>query len=749
MRSVQRLRAALVAALIAVGVVLVAVPAGAHTPHDDISDVVFSPTYAQDGKVFVVSASRLLVSADDDYHWKPLVRGLPRAPEEGKSLFRVAIAPSSPATMYLTSRVGGVFRSADGGRSWQSAVGDLPNGDMAAVAVSPGASDTVLAAGATSGFYRTADAGEHWESLPATGGVSAVTFVPASGRAVAGDLTGQVRVSDDDGATWRVVSTGKAGVTAVAATGGDGPGTVFAGDSTGSLLRSDDGGETFAGIGRGLPTDQIASIAASPAYERDHTVWVSLAERGVYRSVDSGRSWVRASRGLTTDEQAHQVNVAEFRTIAASRGPDGIVLYEAGFDGLFRSDDGGRHWVPSQTLVDFVVGLDVSPSYARDRSVAAATYVKGAYLSNDAGSTWRTIDGGLQQNPGEGNKFATIRRLHNITFSPDYAHDRTIFSAGWTVFLKSTNRGRSWQLIHVTDPPQQVLRQFVLGVAPDYDRRHELYLGTRQGDVFRSARAGDPGSWELAGNVGARVRSFAFDPAGTTIFVGTAAGVSRSDDRGATWTPTGLQGEAMLAISPEYTTDRTVFAGTPDGLFVSRDEGGSWARAEVTQPARGIEALAVSPAYGADGTVLVSVTGDGLFKSTNGGRTFRPTGADLFASNHIVADFTNPSGTPIQFSPDYARDGTIFGYASQDVVRSTDGGETWKVLRLPSAESFARTVGHATSVDRASASGGISKRRLAVIVLVALVVIALVGLALRARRRRGDRRRSESATSSR
>ncbi|MBK5288782.1 MAG: hypothetical protein JJE46_09970, partial [Acidimicrobiia bacterium] len=652
---------ALAAVLAFVACALLAQPAAAHTPHDDVSDVAFSPTFAEDGKVFIVAASRLFVSEPGDYHWKPLVRGLPRAPEEQKSLFRVAIAPSDPDTMYVTSRDGGVYRSDDAGRSWKQAAEGLNPPDMSAIAVSPTSPKVALVGGSISGFYRTVDGGGHWNAIAGFTWVPAVIFVGGSGRAVSGDGSGQVRISDDGGATWRTANAGQGvAITSLASSTGSGAATVFAGDAKGRVLRSDDGGTSFTSVGTGLPVERVASIAMSPDYAKDHTLWASLSEHGVYRSRDAGRTWKRSSNGLSTDEQAQRVRVSGFRTIAAARGPHGTVLYEAGFDGLFRSDDGGRRWHQSQTLVDFIVGLDVSPDFDHDRTVAAATYVKGAYLSTDAGAGWQMIDRGLQARLGEGNKFAPIRRLHNITFSPDYAQDRAIFSAGWTAFLKSTDRGRTWLPIQVgPKPPQPLLRQFVLGVTPDYSRSHELFLATRQGDVFKSEHSGDAESWSKVGNAGSRLRSFAFDPAsgdGATIFAGTVNGVVRSDDRGETWTRTGPDGESMVAISPDYASDGTVLAGTASGLFVSRDRAASWQ--PVPTVTGHVEALAVSPAYGSDHTVLVSLAGTGLFRSTDGAKTFKAIATDLLAGNHVIADFTNPSGTPIQFSPAYAKDHT-------------------------------------------------------------------------------------------
>src|SRR5579871_3354686 len=85
--------------------------AAAHTPHDPSSDVELSPSYARDGKVFAVSASRLLVGDGTSSTWTQLVNGLPRSPENGESIAQVAISPSDERIMYVSSRVGGVFRS--------------------------------------------------------------------------------------------------------------------------------------------------------------------------------------------------------------------------------------------------------------------------------------------------------------------------------------------------------------------------------------------------------------------------------------------------------------------------------------------------------------------------------------------------------------------------------------------------------------------------------------------------------------
>jgi photosystem II stability/assembly factor-like uncharacterized protein len=165
--------------------------------------------------------------------------------------------------------------------------------------------------------------------------------------------------------------------------------------------------------------------------------------------------------------------------------------------------------------------------------------------------------------------------------------------------------------------------------------------------------------------------------------------VRRSADGGRSWEATGPDSVALLAMSPAFADDGTVFAGTEAGLFVTRDDGDTWTEAVTgAGPGASVEAVAVSPSFAEDGTVLVSITGRGLFRSTDGGATFDEVAAELTAANHVIADYTNPTGSPIQFSPAFADDATVLAYADRFVLRSTDAGDTWDLLELPTLEDF-------------------------------------------------------------
>jgi photosystem II stability/assembly factor-like uncharacterized protein len=676
--------------LVATTLLIVEPNAYAHTPHDDIAHVVTSPDFATDRTAFLISRSRVMRSTDAGATWNEIVNGL-----DSPSPKRFATAPSDARIIYLSMLGAGVYRSDDKGLSWSPTSTPTAMRDVADLVVSPQSPDHVFAAGLSSGLFRTADGGQTWAAVGSFGRITTVLFPDLTGRVVVGDSTGSVFVSDDDGTTW-VQSSGTINgdmVTAIAAAPPSAsPATVFIGTQSGKLLRSTNRGGSFAAVGSGLPAEQITAIAVSRNYQSDKTVWTSASTSGVYRSSDAGVTFIRKSSGLTTDAQAGSLGEPQFGHVTVATGPTGgQVLFTAGFDGLFTSTDGGNVWHEVQTLTDYVVGLDVSPDYTDDGTVIATTYVKGAYLSTDRGATWKGAHVGLGAVPG--NKYTRIERLHNVHFSPDYANDGTIFSATWTNLLRSTDRGISWTKIAVGTAPAGTLRQFVIAPSPAYASDRTVYVGTRQGEIYRSTARGAANTWSLLANIGSGIRSLVMSPEFATqpvLYASTSIGIFKSVDAGVHWQRTGPSGISMLAISPNYATDGTVFAGTNFGVHVTRDEGQTWTKlvAAALPTTMRVEAIAVSPSYEADQTVLVSATGVGLFRSTDGGSSFAEVGRSLIENNLVIADFDNPTSSPIQFSPSYAEDRTIFAMAQQYIVKSTDGGDTWQALSLPPASAF-------------------------------------------------------------
>ncbi len=111
-----------------------------------------------------------------------------------------------------------------------------------------------------------------------------------------------------------------------------------------------------------------------------------------------------------------------------------------------------------------------------------------------------------------------------------------------------------------------------------------------------------------------------------------------------------------LAINPEKPT--TLYAGGGGGVFKSTDSGGSWAPTGLT--GENVGALAINPA---DPATLYAGGSGGVFKSTDSGGSWTPTG---LTGENVGALAINP-----------ANPATLYAGGSGGVFKSTDSGGSW------------------------------------------------------------------------
>ncbi|MGL5942312.1 MAG: WD40/YVTN/BNR-like repeat-containing protein [Waterburya sp.] len=657
-------------------------PAFAHSPHDVVIGVELSPDYAQDQTAYYLLDGyfpfwgNLAKSKDGGESWTRIEKGL----DNRHPLSSLAVSLQDKQILFLSTLGDGIYKSQDEGRSWFKVNQGLETLSIDQVAFDPNSADLALAVGTKSGLYKTENGGVNWTAID-TGAskVTAVAFDSKGKQIIVGDNQGSLFMSGEPGESWRKLATLKdSGMIQAVAIAPDSE-TVWVGTSKVGVWQTVDNGVSFTPVNKGLKDLTIMSLALSPNYQTDKTIIASTWDQGVFVSQDGGQNWQKQNRGLKKHSQAdtalYQSPHFSDLSISQTYSQDGT-LFLAGFDGVFKSTNGGDSWrdVNIGKGATSIRTLAISPNYQQDGTIAISTLFQGVYLSRDRGKTWTAFNHGLgfdrllKQN--------LIAEIGDLFFSPNYSVDQTLLGSTWGGI--ATSQGKFWQQLRV---PKSFRRDSYMVVSPNYDSDRTVYLVTLPGKILKSTDAGK--NFTNVGEIGTQaafIPSFAISPnfaTDQTLYMGNfSGGIYKSVDAGATWQTinNGLSVKdnyAKLAISPNYQTDQTLLAGTSQGLLISQDAGTSWRKLPGTAYGGDsyIENIAISPNYQSDSTFLISVRGKGLFKTVDAGTTFTQIG------DYVTG--------PIQFSPNYATDQTIFSSSGAELYQSTNGGDTWQPLVVP------------------------------------------------------------------
>jgi len=165
---------------------------------------------------------------------------------------------------------------------------------------------------------------------------------------------------------------------------------------------SEDFGVTWRDTSEGLPGSCVISVVLDPRSPKGRrTLYASVWEHGVYKSVDDGATWTSRSAGLG----APGVNMRTCRLILHPDGTlfclvtalrEGGVWHQDGV-GLYRSRDGGDtwEWINRSLPLTWPKDFDVDPRDSRVIYLGAADadgrQEGGLYKTTDGGAAWRRI----------------------------------------------------------------------------------------------------------------------------------------------------------------------------------------------------------------------------------------------------------------------------------------------------------------------------------------------------------------------
>jgi len=462
-------------------------------------------------------ASGIYRSTDGGASWQQLSQGLPRSDRFGRAT--LALAPSNPRVLYCIAAdaagnadgVLGVFRSADGGDSWTAIGGTHFANERqmsygSAIAVHPTDPDHVICGGVD--LHRTRNAGRNW---------AAVSHWDAE--------RGSKQYAHADHHTLAMPA--------------DKPGRVLSAND-GGMDCSDDGGTSWANRSAGLAVTMYYDLEVAQSDIRlfgggsqDNGTLITATGRAddVYEIMGGDGGWLaidpndsghlyasayncdiarlRNGRWIDASPKIPQAEKNSVWMVYIAIDPNDSDTVFTGTRRVLRTRDDGVQWEALTPTLDgsTISAIEVAP--ADSKAVYVGTENGGFFRSLDGGTTWSAnLAGGAM--PG-----VTITR---IATHPTDA--RTVFvtlaNFGNRHVFRSTDSGASWVDIdggHLPDVPHH-------GVLLRPDVPNEIWVCSDAG-VYTSSNAGRAWHNASANLPPAMVVDLVYHRAGKTLFAAT------------------------------------------------------------------------------------------------------------------------------------------------------------------------------------------------------------------------------------
>jgi len=552
---------------------------------------------------------------------------------DGQQIPALAVDPRDPNHVFAAvlghpygpSEERGIYRSTDGGQSWQKVVSKDENTGGSDVEIDPSNPDTIYASmwevregpwednnnfnGTNGGLFKSTDNGSTWHQL--TGGLPKdlaqinVAVAPSDSRrlyATIAAASGKLSVyrSDDAGENWTQITTDPRASGRIG--GGDlpiprvdpkNPDLVYVASTV--TMRSSDGGKTWMSF-RGAPGgDDYQNLWINP--NNGNTILL-VSDQGAIVTVNGGATWSSWYNQPTA--QLYHVstsNTFPYRVCAGQQESGSVCISSRGNDGAITF----RDWHP----VGVIEYGYVAPDPLDDN------VVYGAGRSEVSKFHWST---GQVQNitpiPLRSPKYRTDR-TEPLMFSPVDPH---ILYYAANVLFKTTDGGNSWQTISkdltrespaipasvgtLVPKGAEKQRGVIYSLAPSFKNVGTLWAGTDDGLIWNTRDGGQAWNditpkeltpWSKVTQISASH----FDE--QTVYASVSRFrindlhpyIYRTRDGGKSWAliTTGLPDFGPVdTVREDPVRKGLLFAGTENAVWVSFDDGDHWQSLQLNLP---------------------------------------------------------------------------------------------------------------------------------------------------------------------